>query len=128
MKIKNVIETVIRDDRKFRLTRADGSQVQPVWMVLAVLAENGFRIKGGGVRSTTHDGSFAVGDAIYKGPRDGLVAALDRITAELGDECVYIDDDGRQMVCRLAEDGEIARMDAKYARRMEFERCVAEAV
>src|SRR6185437_2416680 len=72
---------------KFRLTRADGSEVQPLWMVLAALAGNGFRIEGGRIQDTHQDGSFAWGAAVYKergiltmAERDALrAAAMQRV-------------------------------------------------
>lgn len=72
---------------RFRVTRADGSEVQPVWMVLSIIAENGYRIIGGGVRDTARDGSFAWGTLQYVRSSGDRGEAFKRICDELGEEC-----------------------------------------
>lgn len=72
---------------RFRLTRADGSQVQPLWLVLAVIAENGFRVIGGSILDTARNGSFALGTLVYEGADAERVGAMPRICEELGEEC-----------------------------------------
>lgn len=83
-------------DIKFRLARADGTNIQPLWYVLAVLREHGFKVFRGGVVRSGAAGKFLVGGAYYvenkqatRAERDALrFTAMTRVSEVLGREAL----------------------------------------
>lgn len=71
---------------KFRLAHTDGTEVQPLWFVLATLRKHGFRTVCPVVRSGLA-GSFLLATLVYVGNVAERVAAMPRICDELGEEC-----------------------------------------
>jgi len=73
---------------KFRIARADQSEVQPLWFVLAVIRKNGYRIKNGFVRDVRFGGSFTLATLVWANdPGKDQAGAMQRICNELGEEC-----------------------------------------
>jgi hypothetical protein len=81
---------------KLRLTRADGTEVNPLWLCLGVLRKHGFKVFRGGIVRSGPAGKFLVGGAYYvenkqstRAQRDALrFAAMRKVTEELGREAV----------------------------------------
>jgi hypothetical protein len=81
---------------KFRLTHSDGTEVQPLWLVLATLRKHGFRTLVPRVVRSGPAGSFLVATACFieagiptMAQRDALrFAAMRRVAEELGQEAV----------------------------------------
>lgn len=68
---------------EFCLIRADGSEVQPLWQVLAVICKRGFRTLCPVVKSSSA-GSWLVATAVYQGAASGAGEAMRGALAELG--------------------------------------------
>lgn len=71
---------------KFKLAHTDGTEVQPLWFVLAVIRKHGFRTICPVVRSGLA-GSFLLATLVYVGSVAERVGAMPCICEELGEEC-----------------------------------------
>jgi hypothetical protein len=105
-------ELLVRSDRQFKIRRADGTFVHGVLKLLDVLKDEGFEFVNGMRCRESDAGTFFVAEAIYTGPEQELLAAIDRLTDTLGDECVSVDDSCRGLILRLPKEGELAAVHA----------------
>jgi hypothetical protein len=113
-------EVVVRDDRTVKLQRADGTEIQSRGIVLGAFFRQGFRFISAFGHSERDDGLFFHAEAIYTGPRDSLPLALALVTAELGEECVFVNDPGTFKL-RLPYEGEAALVEAELRERSRHE-------
>jgi hypothetical protein len=129
MNITNVLndaagtEIVVRSDRNVKWKRADGTDIHSWGEIMSTFMRHGFKfVAAAGTRfSIRADGTFLHQDAIYTGRFDGLSAALDRVTGELGEECICEGYGKCSCALRVANAGEADAFDAAYRVQREAE-------